>query len=503
MSEITAARDVLDTTLPLSVFEGFGKVFIANISTLQVLDLVNIKAATTAIGSAALPHHGNLLTGGTSGAQAVVDYVDAAAGSALIYMDKITSTAFTSGETLTGTNDDGNSISFAITSSGQAAPHWYNWTRYANNSAWGSMPARAILGCLYRGRAVLAGNANYPHQWYMSRQGDLWDWNYIANDAQSPVAGQNADAGEIGDIVTALIPRKDDYLLIGCANSIWMIRGDPAAGGTLDELSLTTGIFGSKSWCWDSEDNLYFLGTNGIYRLTIGQQVSLENLTKTTLPAIFADEMLDPTLYRVVMGFDRERFGILICITKLSDGSNSNYWLDLRTGGFFPESYPSAQGAYSLHYYNADDDDYQHLLIGCKDGYIRYFKDTQKDDDGTTISSEVVFSPQALASDVMFEGRILGATIIAAGGASGGQYGDTDGFTLKFHTGKDAETAAEKALNSATAFLSVAISGGGRKTKIRQKIAGAYVVPVIQSIASQTWGFERLAAEVQPIGRVR
>ena len=62
----------------------------------------------------------------------------------------------------------------------------------------------------------------------MSRQANIFDWLYSQADAQTPVAGSNADAGELGDTVKALIPYKDDYLIFGCSQTMWLLRGDPA-----------------------------------------------------------------------------------------------------------------------------------------------------------------------------------------------------------------------------------------------------------------------------------
>ena len=118
------------------------------------------------------------------------------------------------------------------------------------------MPNKAYLGCLYRGRCTLSGDPEHPYQWYMSRQGNPWDFAYIANDAGSPVKGGDSDAGEIGDIVRTLISYKDDYLIHGCATSCWFVAGDPAEGGSINELDLTVGMFGANSWCFDGEGNL-------------------------------------------------------------------------------------------------------------------------------------------------------------------------------------------------------------------------------------------------------
>ena len=515
LTELVAARDVVDQSFGIAMFEGYGKAFIANDVNLKVCDFINTLISTDASGLGAgitvAPNHNTILTGGTSSAEMVVDYINAVSSQAVIYGRMLTVHQFWAGETITGTNDSGNAVSFTNGSAAfTTAPHWYNWTPYGNNTTYGAMPDQASLGCLYRGRPTLAGDKRYPNQWYMARQGDPWDWNYVANDAQSPVAGHNADAGELGDIITALIPRKDDYLIFGCVHSIWVLRGDPASGGSLDEVSLATGIFGANSWCFDAEDNLYFWGSNGIYLLPVsaGGIGIPQNLTSNIIPNIVAEISADPTVHRITMGYDRERHGIVIAVTNRSNGTNQNYWLDLRTKGFFPETYPAACGIFSMHFLESNSPSYRKLLLGCNDGYVRKFDDTVKDDDigatDTAISSYVVLGPAVLASDPHKQARITDSTIIAAGGASSGAYSDTDGFNLSFYRGKEPETVLEDIEDGATAFYTVAVTGTGRKTRIRTKISGnALAVKIHTTASSQTWGFEKFIANFKEIGKVR
>jgi len=507
MVELTAANGDIDTSDQLQMFEAYQKVFVVNGSNLKVADFSNTKITTDSVGSHP-PDKGNILTGGTSGAKMVVDFCTSLSGAAAVYGYRTTDATFTNGETVTGTDDDGNSISFTLSADETSPPHWYDWTSYGDDSnSYGSMPDKAYLGCLYRGRCVLAGNPNYPYQWYMSRQANPWDWLYGANDAQAPVAGGNSDAGKIGDIIRCLIPYKDDYLIFGCANSIWVLRGDPCEGGSIDEVDRTVGIFGAKSWCFDNAGNLYFWGTGGVYRLPAGFG-PIEHISSLYMPKLIDDEAPDPSTHRIIMAYDRQRNGILICITKLSDGTNSNYWYDLKTGGFYPESYPTECGAYSLLYYDALDKDYRHLLVGCKDGYIRNFKESAKDDDSgssdTAISSYATLSIIKLVEEDDREGKITSLTFELAGGASGSDFSDADGLSYEIHVGDDAETVLEKIRNGDTAFASGTLTGPGRANRIRTRARGAYLgLKLYNSTASQTWAINRITGQVVKGGRIK
>ena len=304
MMELNISSGAIDTTDQLNIFEAFQKVFIVNGSNLRVADFVNTKL-TLALFSTA-PTRGSTIIQSGSDATMIVDFVNTgkteiygyvtsgtftttagqtlsggglassnslvpagiagmlthavldtahatddvlSQGTARMTVEhtdaakthtwgKVTAGIFNTDDEVTGS---GSGTAFTPTATDINPPVWYDWTVYAGGAS-GTMPTKAYLGCLYRGRNVLSGNSNYPHQWYMSKVADPFDWVYSSTDPLTAVAGNSADAGEIGDIVRALIPYKDDYLIFGCASTIWVLTGDPAAGGEIDEVDLTVGM---------------------------------------------------------------------------------------------------------------------------------------------------------------------------------------------------------------------------------------------------------------------
>ncbi|MHC4464521.1 MAG: hypothetical protein ACYS30_24290, partial [Planctomycetota bacterium] len=228
LTRLAASVGDIDTSLPIQLFELLGKCFVVNGSNLKVVDFVNVKVTTANVG-AHPPDFGTVLTGGTSGAVMVVDYIDALSGATTIY-GKLTTTATFEAETVTGTDDDGNAISF--TGGVQVTgPHWYDWTVFGQSSTFGVMPSQATLGTAWRGRPCLSGDSDYPQYWYEGRQANPWDWNYISLDSQSPVASDNADAGQTGEPILSQVAYNKDTFIFGCTNSIWYLKGDPAMGG--------------------------------------------------------------------------------------------------------------------------------------------------------------------------------------------------------------------------------------------------------------------------------
>lgn len=498
LTELTAANGDIDTSDQLTMFEAYQKIHVVNGANLKVADFINTKLTHGALATAHAK--ADILTQAGTSAKMVVDFTNTTKTATYGY---VTTGTFNAAGAVTGSGSGTGFTPSAVTSS----PHWYDWTVYPGGAS-GTMPEKAYLSCLYRGRGVLAGNPDYPYQWWMSKLGDLWNFAFTANDPLSAVSGGNADAGEIGDIIRCLAPYKDDYLIFGCANSIWVMRGDPVAGGSLDEVDLTIGIYGTKSWCFDGGGNMYFWGSGGIYKLP-RDFGPIENLSALRLPELISDEAADPSTHRITMEYDRKRNGLFISITKVTDGTNSCYWYDLALKSFYPESYPEECGAYSQFYYDANDTDYKDLLVGCKDGYIRKFDDSQKDDDiGAT--DEAINSYVALPVTMIGNteedkrGKLTSLVFELGGGASSGAHSDTDGLSYEIHVGDDAETVIEDIKDGATAFASGTLSGTGRKTKIRVRARAMYLgIKIYNSTASETWVLNRLLGDIKPAGKLR
>ena len=442
----------------------------------------------------------DVLTQDTSGATMTVKYTDTAKTHT---WGEITAGTFDTTHEVTGS---GTGTAFLPTATDTSPPLWYDWTVYqGDTTTYGTMPNKAYLICVYRGRVAISGNPENPYQWYMPRVANPFDFLYGADDAMSAVAGNNADAGQCSDIVRALIPFHDDYLIFGCASTMWVLRGDPVAGGSLDNLSDTTGIFGSHSWCFGPDGGLYMFGTGGVYKIN-RDFTGMEHLSGKVLPELVKDEAADPTTHRITMGFDRKRNGLVICITTLATGANSNYFFSLHTNGFYPETYPNECGPYSIFYYDANDPAYSDLLVGCKDGYIRKFLNTAKDDNvgesDDAISSYVTLPILPLA-EFGNEGKLSELTFHSAGGASLGAFSDSDGFSWSLFNSDDAETCLEDIVDVADAFTSGTVTGTGRSGRKRPNMRGAYAgLKLANSTESQTFAINQILYNLQPGGKL-
>ena len=511
MSELDAANGNINTDNPLNAAIAFQKLFIANGTNLKVVDFVNVKLSTTDISSGANlpPDFGTVLTGGDSSAEMIVDYISAINGVTLVYGKRTTAATFTDTEIVTGTNPTGSpyvgGVSFVLDADEVAPPHWYDYTVFgADATNFGAMPSKANEICRYRGRIQLSGDPNYPHQWYQSRQLNPFDFLYLAGDAQSPVAGNDADCGEVGDIVVVAIPYSDDYLIFGCANELWVMSGDAAYGGELNSIDTTTGILGDRAWCWDDKSNLYLMCTAGLLRIPKGFG-QIENLTIELWPDFIVDLAFDASLHRITLAFNSEDRGIHIFKTTLADGVSSAWWYDLRTEGLFPDSYSADHGAFSAFFYQAEDPDYRKLLIGCNDGYIRFLDRTAKNDDSTAIDSYVGFAPLALSTHPRKDGIIKNIDLVSGGGASGGTYqSDSNNVLCSVHIARTAEQIIEKLRSGTTAaFTKTFTAPGWSKGNLdRRSIRGQWGGIVLSNnTAGESWSMERLILDTKETGR--
>jgi hypothetical protein len=507
MVELTAASGDIDTIDQLAMFEAWQRAFIINGEKLKIADFGTIKLSHSALSK---PHaKGDLLTqnqGNGNYAYMVVDYTNPDKTETYGYAYYAgEAEAFDTSHSVNGSGEGSSFTPTAVTN----PPHWYDYT-----ATKGELPPKAYLGCLYNGRIVLAGNPAEPTQFYMSRQGDAFDYQYMSNDPGTPVKGGQGDIGKLGDIIRALAPYKDEYLILGCASTMWVLFGDPAAGGAIRELSLTTGIFGSGAFCWDDTNHFYWWGNGGLYRTTVpGTPVCISRIK---LPQLVKDEAASPMTHRILMAYDRDRHGILVTITKLDDGSNSNYWYDLAVlddhgvGGFYPEVYPKEYSAYSLLYYDSNTPSLRGLLVGGMDSYIRTFDDAAKNDStggaSHAIESYVCVGPIHMSGSARHEGMLNGLDITCAGGLDGGSQADSGDITFKVFTSRTAENVLEQmSANDNPVFAGVFKGPGARRGSTRRQTArGEFLGIRLQNTAlDETWAFEDMSVNLKASGRVK
>lgn len=347
------------------------------------------------------------------------------------------------------------------------------------------------VGCtiivLYRGRLVMAGLETDRQNWFMAKLGKPLDWDYSASFTVTiAVAGNANQAGRLDDIITALIPYLDDVLYIGGDHSIWMLQGDPADQGSIDNVSRQIGVIGPDAWTFDEDGNIYWLAQNGLYRLRVGS-TQIESISKGRLDDTLTQ--IDFGANNVRLQYDRETQGVHIFIVPTTEGAtpNDQWFWDKRTDSFWRDQYPTQVGPTAVRLFDSDTFDDRVVALGGWDSFVRNFDRNAKSDDGTAIDSYAYFTPFT-AGD---RSRVLlqEVTINLAEGSD-------SNAVLQVFEAATAEDLASETIPKAAQDLSE-----GRNNPMLARVAGNSVaIRIRDNTVNSSWGYENGSIVVDGAG---
>ncbi len=353
----------------------------------------------------------------------------------------------------------------------------------------GTMPAdsagnTARLIVTWRGRTVVSGLIGDPQNWFMSAVSDPQNWNYnpITFIPSQAIAGNNSPLGFIGDVVTTMIPYTDDVLVFGGDHTIYMMQGDPAAGGQIDLVSDAIGMAWGIPWTKDPYGNIYFVSNKtGIYTLVPGQQPQ-----RISQPIEQLLHQIDTGNYGIRLLWSDRFQGLHVFITALLAPSPAiHFFYELRTGAWWQDIFANNNHnplcCVTLDGNNPGD---RVPLIGSWDGYVRSV-DSLTDDDGTPINSAVLIGPLLtpnLDDMMLYELQaILGETSATV--------------TYAVYVG----SSAERALSTQPVVTGVWQPGRNLATFVRRAGHAIYV----QLASSSPWAMEAVRARLGTLGKVR
>ncbi len=264
----------------------------------------------------------------------------------------------------------------------------------------GSMPVddagrSARLIVTWNGRTCLSGFLGDPQNIYMSAKDNPRDWDYApAFTVPTQAVALNASyAGLIGDKVTALIPHSDDVLVIGCDGSIWQLTGDPMVGGSIDNISRSTGMAFGKAWCLDPDKVIYFFASRGgVFTLVPGGKPQrISDAISDRLYSVDVGE--DRTVIK--MSWDDRAQGLHLFITPLTPTAEAiHYFYSKRHSAWWPVKYASPkQNPKCSHAFDGDDASDRIILIGSWDSHVRAVDTETGLDDGLQFESYVALGP--------------------------------------------------------------------------------------------------------------
>lgn len=490
----------LDTSGQVAVVHAYqksyfadGRAYSATIgnSGYHKIDWINTRIVGTVTGTFT---QGEIVTQAVSGATGIFDEGVGTGATRWSLIYRTTTTEFVASQTITGT-DSGATVTPAAAGNIVAPPHWLNWTLST-----GTFPdGGSNIMSLCWGR-IFMNSIQHPHQWFATRVDDPLDLLLVVDDVASAQNSQSTKkAGLVGDQNIAFIPYKGNTQVFGCLNNMFVMRADPAKGGFFTILSDITGIFSHESFCWDDKNNLYWVGFDGIYALSadaIMAGTPPTNLTKEHVPKLITNMGLNRRTDRVVMKYDKDRYGIVVSAVQRDGEWKAVFWVDLRTGGVFPEDYAEAHIPTALAYFDARTAVERTLLAGCNDGYIRKWSESDKSDDGST----------AISSDALI-GPISGDNIRAKVGMDEVSVKtgiDTDAVTVSLYSGVTAQKLIKNVADDESPRVSKSFTVDKLLPSIRQNIEdGAVGVKLSNTTVASSWNIEKVDANIEEIGRLK
>lgn len=345
------------------------------------------------------------------------------------------------------------------------------------------------LICTWRGRIVLSGLLRDPQDVFMSAVNVPTDFDYSPSSTTptQAVAFSVSQSGIVGEIVTALIPYTDDTLIVGSDHCIYVLTGDPLAGGVLNVVTKAVGIAWGQAWCQDPYGTIWFFSNGcGVYSMVPGQlpvrrSQGIENILRK----------IDTGKNAITMAWNNTTQGLRIFVTPLvynprASTQPTHFFYEARTGSWWTDTfanYDHNPGCCCAVSGNTDVD--RTVMIGSWDGYVRAEDHTAEDDDGTPIESSVTIGP-ILTKDL---DAVMLHELQAVLGESSGD------VAYEVFVGRSAEAAL------ATSAVSSGTWRASRNMNNLTKRSGHAIY--VRLTSSSRWSFESVRLRVESLGLVR
>lgn len=337
----------------------------------------------------------------------------------------------------------------------------------------------------WRGRTVLFGLRGNPQNFYMSKQYDPLDWDYSPSTttAQQAFAGNDSLAGFTGDLINGFVPYDDDTGLFLCDHSIWQMTGDPMNDGTLDGVSSTIGGAWGRAWALDPSKQVFFFGSDcAIYKMMPGTK-------PTPMSGAIARRLqgIDLSKHLIRMCWDTVFKGLWVFVTPYDvTQKTTNFFWEERTNAWMPDFFGDLHHQpFSIFTLDGDLPNDRVVIIGGKDGYLRFVTEDADDDTGEKIQSYVMLGPIRTQLMDMILFKDIQITL-----------GETSGeVKYKIFVGKTAEAAL-----TSEAVVTGTFMKGGRNPVAPVRRSGMAVY--VELSAEAPWALEKLTARYQTLGMV-
>jgi hypothetical protein len=307
-------------------------------------------------------------------------------------------------------------------------------------------------------------------------------------DEDDPTTAYSAELNDTNEQITAIIPWYGDYLIFATATNIYVLDGDPRAGGTMRRVSGKLGIVDNSSWCHGENNAIMAISNSGPIMLSAGSPLSEpELILRDKLPGVLSQP--DTTTYSYSIEYDSRSRRYYFFVSAYSAGTGTgHYCLDVATQSLWPITFPNTDhepfATVVLREISSTRTD---MLLGCRDGYLRRFSESATTDDSTAMPSSVWLGPFR-ANNPRDDGiinEIVGT--IAANSTS---------VTWALHLGRTAEEAY-----GATAEWTGTFAAGRNPTDRPKLRCGTFFMKL--SVTGGRWAFEEVFIRTLPGGLQR
>lgn len=328
-------------------------------------------------------------------------------------------------------------------------------------------------------------SAGFASRYWASKVGN--ERNFEDDAGLANTDAFSAELNTDRQLITAMIPWYDNYMVFTTATTTYVLTGDPRKGGIMRQISGRIGIVDCASWTIGEDNTIYAMSNSGPIMLTPQNPFGEPTLLmKDKLPGVLTVPEGD-TDY--TFAYDSRARRLYVFCPHRTATANVDHWvLDLRTKSFWPIRFASTDhepfACVQIKEISSERSD---LLMGCRDGYLRYWNETQAQDDGSNISSYVMLGPYRI--DEEHDCRI--AELIGTLSTSSGR------VVVSLHVGNSAQAAASAASSWSNAWTA------GRNKKDRPRIRGGVFYVKISGTANARWEFEHALANLSLGGKLR
>ena len=354
----------------------------------------------------------------------------------------------------------------------------------------GFVPAGCTIVSLCFDRLIWAGDPDNPTTANFSAVGKPTDYLHFDDTPKSAVyfsPGVQTNSSDLGDHVKALIPHEDDYLIIGCAQSTFVLRGDPGLGSEPDTVSRELGIISQFAHCYTPEQVVVALSQDGLYGISPAQNNVPFKISRDRMPMELTNINLD--LVYVSMAYHNSFEGINIYVTPKTPGPTAHWWFDWRTKSFHRESYPWEMEPTMVTTHVVDGVSSRVIVLGGRDGLLRVYTEARPDDDGENFESFILIGPIALGASGYYEGilrEVVGQLATASGAV-----------TLQIQVGDSVEAAYRAAPRDAFPLLA------GKNRTHTPRLRGNACFLRLVGTPGYAWAHEQMSIVRESLGKQR